>query len=67
MRQTVRVVLALPAALVALSSVALAAPAGAWVAPAEADVRAVVGTVVIGIAGGLVLAILDAPGNRRPR
>jgi hypothetical protein len=60
----VRVVLALPVTLLALSSHAVASTGAAWSAPADVDARAIVGTVVIGVAGGLVLAILDGTGDR---
>ena len=60
-----RVLFALPAALLALSTSALAAGDAASIVPPEADARAIVGTVVIGIAGGLVLAILDGTESRR--
>jgi hypothetical protein len=51
--------LAFPLALTALSGVALAAPADASIVPPEAGFRAVLGTLILGIAGGLVLALLD--------
>jgi hypothetical protein len=57
---------AVPALLVALSSAALAGSDPAAIIPPDTDVRAVVGTVVIGLAGGLVLAILDGT-DGRPR
>ena len=45
--------------LLALSATALASTDRVSLVPPDADVRAVVGTVVIGIAGGIVLALLD--------
>lgn len=65
MRRVVLVLTALPAILVVLSGLALAGPEAASIIPPDADVRAVVGTVVIGIAGGIVLAILDTTSQTR--
>lgn len=66
MTRSVRVLLALLLVLIASQSAALAGPHGASIVPPEADLRAILSTVVIGLAGGLVMAILDGTGGRRP-
>jgi len=60
MRRISVAVFSLPGVLVAMSATALASTERASIVPPDADLRAVVGTVVIGIAGGIVLALLDS-------